>query len=187
MAAVLAYSALDAVEDDVGGDGLPVLTYDVPLDRGEAEFAGCAEDIGAAGSVGRPEVVDGGAEGVLNCGVGVGEFWPDAGCGLPGQPGVVHGVVADEVAGGGDGSGDGWALADEAADHEEGGADLMLREDFEEALGGDVVGAVVVGEGDLVGIGAGDEDFSEELGLGGEGRVGCGRCGGGEQGGGDGG
>ena len=86
-------------------------------------------------------------------------------------------MVADEVAGGGDGSGDGWALADEAADHEEGGADVVLGEDFEQALGGDVVGAVVIGEGDLVGIVAGDEDSSEELGLGGEGRVGCGRRG----------
>ncbi len=90
---------------------------------------------------------------------------------------MVHGVVADEVAGGGYGSGDGGALADEAADHEEGGADVVLREDFEEALGGEVVGAVVEGEGDLGGVGAGDEDFAEELGLGGEGRVGCGRGG----------
>ena len=82
----------------------------------------------------------------------VGEFGADAGGGLPGEPGVGHGVVADEVSGGGDGSGDGGTLADEAADHEEGGADVVAGEDFEEALGGEVVGAVVVGEGDLFGV-----------------------------------
>ena len=65
---------------------------------------------------------------------------------------MVHGVVADEVAGGGDGSGDAGALADEAADHEEGGADFVAGEDFEETLGGDVVWAVVEGEGDLGGV-----------------------------------
>ena len=34
--AVVADTKLDAVEDGVGGDGLPVLTDDVPLDWGEA-------------------------------------------------------------------------------------------------------------------------------------------------------
>ena len=74
------------VEDDVGGsvaalvvgdapgdaggygggvDGLPVASEDVPLDGDEAQFAGGAEDVGAAGSVGWAEVVDGDAEGVF--------------------------------------------------------------------------------------------------------------------------
>ncbi len=42
------------------------------------------------------------------------------------------------------------ALADVAADEEESGAGVVAGEDVEEALSGDVVGAVVVGEGDLV-------------------------------------
>jgi hypothetical protein len=58
-------------------------------------------------------------------------------------------VVADEVSGGCDGAGDGGALLDVAADEEECGAGVVAGENFEEALGGDVVGAVVVGEGDL--------------------------------------
>ena len=80
VAAVQAYSSLDAVEDNVGGDRLPILTYYIPLDRGEAEFADGAEDVGAARSVGRSEVVDRGSERVLNCRVCVGEFLADAGC-----------------------------------------------------------------------------------------------------------
>ena len=66
VAAVVADAALDAFEDDCGGDGLPVFGDDVPLDGGEAEFAGEAKDVGAACSVGRAEEVDGGADGVLD-------------------------------------------------------------------------------------------------------------------------
>ena len=83
-----------------------------------------------------------------------------------------HGVVADEVAGCGDGSGKVGTLADEATDEEEGGVDLVAGEDFEEAFGGGGVGTVVVGEGDLVGIGARSEDFAEDLGVRPEGGVG---------------
>ncbi len=86
------------------------------------------------------------------------------------QPGVGHGVVADEVAGGGDLADERGALADEAADEEEGGVGLMFGEDFEEVRGGFGVGAVVVGEGDLVGFRRGDESGAEELRLGGRGR-----------------
>ena len=78
--------AAAVVEDDVGGlaaalvagdalgdasgygcsvDGLPVAGDDVPLDGDEAQFAGGAEDVGAAGSVGWAEVVDGDAEGEI--------------------------------------------------------------------------------------------------------------------------
>ncbi len=64
--------------------GFPVLGDDVPVDWGQVQIAGGLEDVGAAGSVGCSEEVDGGAEGVLNGGVGVGEFGADAGCGLPG-------------------------------------------------------------------------------------------------------
>lgn len=118
------------------------------------------------------EVADGCTQGVFEGCVAAGEFFADAGGGLPGQPGVGHGVVADEVAGCGDGSGKVGTLADEATDEEEGGADLVAGEDFEEAFGGGGVGTVVVGEGDLVGIGARSEDFAEDLGVRPEGGVG---------------
>ncbi len=74
-------------------------------------------------------------------------------------------MVADEVSSGSCGADDLRALADEAADHEERGAGVVAGEDFGQALGGDVVGAVVVGEGDLAGIVAGDDDRAEELRL----------------------
>ena len=64
-------------------------------------------------------------------------------------------------------------LTDVAADEEEGGADVVAGEDFEKALGDDVVGAVVVGECDFVGVAAGDKDVAEELGLRGESGVGA--------------
>ena len=154
-------------------DGQPVFCDDVPLDRSEAERAGDAEDGGSARSVGCAEVADGDAEGVFEDGVAAGELLADAGGGLPGEPGVGHGVVADEVSGCGDGADDLRALTDVAADEEEGGADVVAGEDVEKALGDDVVGAVVVGEGDFVGIAAGDEDFAEDLGLRGESGVGA--------------
>ena len=66
------------------------------------------------------------------------------------EPGVGLGVVADEVAGGVDAADDLGTLADEAADHEEGGAGVVLGEEIEECVGGDVVRTVVVGEGDFV-------------------------------------
>lgn len=96
-----------------------------------------------------------------------------------------HGVVADEMTGGCDGASDLWALTDVVADEEECGAGVVLGEYVEEAFGGEVVGAVVVGEGDLVWVRSGDEELAEELGLRGERGVGdgAGCCGcGGEEG-----
>jgi hypothetical protein len=78
---------------------------------------------------------------------------------------VGHSVVADEVAGCGDSADDLRALADVVADEEKSGADVVAGEDFEKALGDDVIGAVVVGEGDLVGVARRYEDFAEELRL----------------------
>ena len=187
---IAGYAVGDAGGYGGGVYGLPVVYEEVPLDGGEAEFAGDAEDGGAAGSVGWTEEADGCAEGVFEGFVAGGELFADAGFGLPGEPGVGHGVVADEVAGGGYGAGDLWTLEDVAADHEEGGAGVVAGEDFEEALGGDVIGAVVVGEGDLAGFLRGYEDLAEELRLRGEGGVGAGSgggCGGEERCGGDGG
>ena len=74
-------------------------------------------------------------------------------------------MVANEVARGGDGADNLRALANESADEEEGGADVVLRQDVKQTLGDDVVGSVVVGEGDFVGVAGGDEDLAEDLGL----------------------
>ena len=111
----------------------------------------------------RAEVADSGAEGVFEGCVAVCQFAADGVCGVEGEPWVGHGVVADEVSGGGDGADDLGALADEAADEEKAGSDLVAGEDFEEAMGGFVVGAVIVGEGDLVRTAWCDEDLPKEL------------------------
>ena len=103
---------------------LPVIGEDVPLDRSEAELTGDAKDDGTARSVGCAEVADRSAERVFEDGVAVGELLADAGRGLPGEPGVGHGVVADEMSGRGDGAGDLRALTNVAADEEEAGADV---------------------------------------------------------------
>jgi len=92
------------------------------------------------------------------------------------EPGVGVGVVADEVSGSVDAANDFGALADEAADHEEGRSGVVAGEEFEERVGGDVVGAVVVGEGYLVGVGASDDRVAEELGAGAESCIGEGEA-----------
>ncbi len=88
-------------------------------------------------------------------------------------------MIADEVAGGGDGAGEDGALADKAADQEKRRADFVAGKDFEQAFGGGVVGAVVIGKGDFAGVRAGDEDVAEELRLRPESGISSGTCGGG--------
>src|SRR5580700_5096399 len=82
-----------------------------------------------------------------------------------------HGVVADNVSGLVDGANDVGPLADEAPDHEEAGAELMLGEDFEQLVGTGIVGAIVEGERDLIGIAVGNESGTEELRPGREGGI----------------
>lgn len=173
-ALIVGYAALEIGEDLCGWKWVPVQGRYVPLNRGEAEGASGAKDVGAAGSVRGAEEADRDAQSVFEGAVAGGELFADAGCGLPGEPGVGHGVVPDKVSGSGYGAGEIGPLAYEAADHEESGADVVAGQDFEEALGDAGVGAVVVGQGDLVGAGASNEDFAEELGLGPEGGVGPG-------------
>ena len=81
---------------------------------------------------------------------------------------MAHGVVADEMPGCGDGADDVRTLTDEVADEEESGMDVVRGEKVEEPFGDDIVGAVVVGQCDLIWIAGSDEDFAEDLGLGGE-------------------
>ena len=174
------------VEDDVGGeflltisrdapngpscdlfraDRLPVFRNDVPLDRHEAERASECEHSRTARSMGWTEVADRDAESVFEDAVAVGELLADAGGGLPGEPWVGHRVVADEMPGRGDGTGDLRALANISADEEEAGADIELGEHVEKALSDHVIGAVVECESDFVWVVAGYQGFAEQLGF----------------------
>ena len=183
--AVVLDAAIDAAVDFGGGDGFPIADDEVPLDGGEAERTGDAEDSGAAGAVRGAEKGDGTAEGVFEDFVAGFELGADAGFGVAGEAGMGHGVVAEGVAGGGDGAGESGLGADVAADEEEGGADVVAGEEIEEVRGDGGVGAVVEGEGELGGKGWGDEGGAGKLGAGRKGGIG-GEAGGGCHGGRDG-
>ncbi len=122
--------------------------------------------------MGWAQVVDGRADGVFKRTVAVAELLADDAGGLEAEPGVRLGVVADEVAGGVDAAHDLRSLRNEAADHEERSASIVLGEEIEESVGRDVVRAVVVGERYFVGVAAGDDGMAEELRAWAESRVG---------------
>ena len=129
-----------------------------------------AKDNRTARAVGGPKVVDRVAECVFESVVAAGDFLTDASGGLPGEPGMRHGVVADEMSRGRDGAGDLRALTDVVADEKETGADVEAGQDIKESFGDDIVGTVVVSEGDLVWVWRGDKNFAEDLRL-------CRQCG----------
>ena len=79
---------------------------------------------------------------------------------------VCDGVVTDEVTCRAHRADEVGALLDKFADDEEGGLDPEAVEHGEKLGGGAVVGTVIVGKGDLVGIMASDEGAAEELRLG---------------------
>lgn len=159
-------AAFEIIGDAGGGDvGAPVETHGVPEYGGQTKIAGGTEDVGAASTVGRTEEAYRGAEDVLEGGVAAGEFFADAAGTLDREPGVGDGVVADEVTGSVDFADEVGTLADVAADKEEGRTQAMLREEIEQMPGPGVIGAVVVGQGELSGITARDEGMSEELRL----------------------
>ncbi len=87
---------------------------------------GDAEDCGAAGAVWEADVADGFAERVFQSGVAGLEFFTHSVGWEQSEPWMHCGVVADEMASGLDGADDLSALADEAADHEEGCACVVL-------------------------------------------------------------
>jgi len=162
-AEVASHASCDEGYHALGAEGLPIEGHCVPLHGSEAEFGGDAQGCRAASAVREADVADGSAEHVFESLVAAAEFFADAAGGLDGEPRVGHGVVGNEVAGGVDGTDDVWTQTNELADHEEGGADVMLREYVEELWRGSVVGAVVVGEGYFFGVVAGDEGVAEEL------------------------
>ena len=80
------------------------------------------------------------------------------------QVGVGVRVVADGVAGGGDGARDLGALLDKAADHEKRRVNIMARQHVEQVKGVRIVGAVVEGQGQPAGRAAlSDEGAAVEL------------------------
>ena len=169
--AVAANSLIESGEDDFRIRRCPIVTSYVPHDGRESEFPRGAQDIGTAGSVGRAEVADALADDVFDDGAGRQEFFAHAGRGAVEKPGMGHGVVADEVSCGVDSAGEVAALADEASDEEECGADIVASEEIEQLFGAGVVGAIVVGDGIFIGVAPGEDGPAEELGLGPHGGV----------------
>ena len=101
--------------------------------------------------------------------------------GLSTSQGWLRGVVADGVAGEMDGAGELRPQADEAANHEEGGANVEAGEHVEQMRGGGVVGTVVEGEQNVVGVPRSDQGAAKELRARAEGGVGGERSGGGHE------
>ena len=148
-----------------GTNRSPVIAHHVPLHERKAEFARDAQHGGAACAVRRTHVEDGSAEDILERLTAAAKLLTDDAVRLPGEPGVRHGVVANQVTGGVDGPSDLRPLAHEAANHEERSADVVAREYVEELHGRGIVGTVVVGKGDLGWVVSGDEGAAEELRL----------------------
>jgi len=169
--------------DQLRGGGGPVCGHGVPEDRDEALFAGDAKGRWAACAERWTEVADLRAGDRFELGCGAGELFLDASLAGEGQIGVGPGVIADEVA-------RLVHLADERAlglcvfaDHEEGGADVVAGEDFEELGGPAGIGSVVEGERKFVWPWGRNQGAAKELGGGPKGCVGAstvGEAGGGQ-------
>ena len=169
-------AAGDVLDDALGRDWLPVVTHRVPLDDLEAELFGGAEDHRAPGAVGRPKIVYRSADGVFESLVAGAEFFADDAGGEEAQPGMGLSVVADKMTGSVDAANDLGALANEAANHEEAGAGVVLGQELEKLVGRNVVRPVVVGEGNFVGVVARDDGVAEELRAGAKSSVGEGEA-----------
>ena len=170
----------DGALDRRGGRGVPVVAGNVPHDGYETEFAGYAENGGAASAERRTEEVGGLAGCIFEGGTALREFQPDFCLTFESQQRMSEGVIADGVSGLNDGAGDFWALVDVAADQKKSCVDIVAGEDVEQAKSVWVVGAVVIGEGELARtLGQASEGFSIPLAGWGHGLVaggGCGNC-----------
>ena len=131
------------------GRRVPVVAGYVPHDWLEAKFAGYAKHGGAASSEGRAEEIGGFANRILQSIAALSEFLPDLGFALEDQKRMGEGVVADNVAGLDDRAGNLRLLLDVASNQKKSGVNVVFREDFQQALGVRVVGAIVVGQCDL--------------------------------------
>jgi len=130
---------------------VPVVASDVPHDWSEAQLAGDAEDAGAASSEGGAEEIGMFANCVFESRAAGGEFLANFSRAFESQQGMGEGVVADDVAGLDDLAGELGALVDVASDQEKSCVDIVLREDFQQAQGVWVVGAIIVSQCELPG------------------------------------
>src|SRR6185437_6945054 len=154
MAALVSLDATAHVAENLfGRDRIPVEGGDVPLDGGQAEFAGSAKNKGPTSAMRRAEEADGRAEGIFKNSITTCQLLTDTSGRLPREPGMSHGVVADEVPGAGDGAGKVRTLTHEAADEEEGCVHLVVAENFEQPFRGSIVRPVVIGERNLIRVG----------------------------------
>ena len=152
--------------DDGGGRGVPVVAGYIPHDWVQAEFAGYAEDRGAATSEGRTEEPGAFSDNIFDSGLALHELLADFVFALESEQGMGEGVVADDMARLENFAGDFRTLLNVAADQKKGCMDAVLCQDIEQSMGMRVVGAVVVGEGDLSSA-AGETDECLPVPLGG--------------------
>ncbi len=134
----------DLVFDRRGWRRVPVVTRNVPHDWLQAQFSGYAKHGGAASPEGRTKEIGGSADRILQSIAALGEFLPDFGFALEDQKRMSEGVVTDNVAGLDDLAGNLGLLLDVASNQEKSGVHVVLCEDFQQAQGVRVVGAVVV-------------------------------------------
>src|SRR5580658_2932822 len=149
---IAANPLVEVGENLLGIDGLPVIAHRVPENRRKAQFARRSQDVGTAGSLRRTKVAHLRTESIFDGGVGSSELFANTGGGLEEQNGMGHRVVAHEVTRGMNAADQLNALADEAADDKEGGAHLVAGENLENRFGAEIVGTVIIGEGELPGI-----------------------------------
>ncbi len=164
-AQVCGYSALDTTKEIVARTWLPVAYDDVPEDDLQVQFSSGAKEIGSACSVGWTEELDRSAEDVFDGLAGCAKLLKDEGVGVARQPGVMHGVIADGVAGGLDLPGECRLSQGVVADEKEGRARLVACKNFKQQGSYGRVGSVIEREGQLGWQGRRDERRAEELRL----------------------
>ena len=149
--------------DAISGGFHPVAGHGIPCDRYEADGACDAQDGGAARAEGWTEEADGLSGDLGESVAGAGELVADLVCCGASQVGVAPGVIADKVAGVGDAACECGLGLRKTADHEEGGADMVLGKDIEEARRPGGIGTVVEGESQFAGSTRRDEGAAEDL------------------------
>ena len=153
-------------QDALGANGFPVIALHIPLHGNEVFAAQEAEDTRPASAEGRAKEVYRDAQGVFEQGVAVADFARDERHRLGREKRMRHRVIADEMSGRMNAAHKIWMLPDEFPDHEEGGPGVIAGQQVQQRGGGFRVGAIVVGEGPLLGVATANEGPAKELRLG---------------------
>src|SRR5271163_3610161 len=146
-----------ALNSDGVDPRLPIVTNDIPHHRRQSEFTSDAENVRPARAMWWTEVANLFTDDIFKRRIAISQFLTNPRRRFEHQPGVGHGVVANQMSRGVNGADDVRALTGEAPDHEKRRADLMLGQDIEQLKGIRIVGAVIESEGDLIGVAVGDE------------------------------